>query len=191
MKNHKQHGFTIVELLVVVVVIAILAAITIVSYNGIIARAENTKLLANVDAWTKTLLLYKAEKGVFPNTSPTNASQNFCLGSTFEQTTDFGLNKCILISDTSAGLVDYDNGFNNDPAFNTLIRNTVDIPTSERPPLFITSGTFSMKQRGLLYIVSPGSQTATLFYDTKGDVECARGQKTSNPGYTRCILSLE
>lgn len=37
--KHKQ-GFTIVELLIVIVVIAILAAITIVSYNGIQNRAK-------------------------------------------------------------------------------------------------------------------------------------------------------
>lgn len=35
-----QQGFTIVELLIVIVVIAILAAITIVSYNGISSRAK-------------------------------------------------------------------------------------------------------------------------------------------------------
>jgi len=35
----KRHGFTIVELLIVVVVIAILAAITLISYNGINNRA--------------------------------------------------------------------------------------------------------------------------------------------------------
>ena len=39
-KNTRNSGFTIVELLIVVVVIAILAAITIVSYNGINKRAE-------------------------------------------------------------------------------------------------------------------------------------------------------
>lgn len=38
----KQTGFTIVELLIVVVVIAILAAITIVAYNGISQRAKTT-----------------------------------------------------------------------------------------------------------------------------------------------------
>lgn len=36
----KDHGFTIVELLVVIVVIGILAAITLVSYNGITARSN-------------------------------------------------------------------------------------------------------------------------------------------------------
>ncbi len=40
----KQNGFTIVELLIVVVVIAILAAITIISYNGITARANDSSM---------------------------------------------------------------------------------------------------------------------------------------------------
>ena len=45
---YARQGFTIVELLIVVVVIAILAAITIVSYNGITARARDTTLMSDV-----------------------------------------------------------------------------------------------------------------------------------------------
>ena len=41
-KLQKDHGFTIVELLVVIVVIGILASITIVSYSGITQRANTT-----------------------------------------------------------------------------------------------------------------------------------------------------
>lgn len=41
LKETRAAGFTIVELLIVVVVIAILAAITIVSYNGIQERAKS------------------------------------------------------------------------------------------------------------------------------------------------------
>lgn len=40
----KQTGFTIVELLIVIVVIGILAAITIVAYNGVQTRANQSKI---------------------------------------------------------------------------------------------------------------------------------------------------
>ena len=47
-------GFTIVELLIVVVVIAILAAITIVAYNGIQSRAKTSAVLSTTkQAFTK------------------------------------------------------------------------------------------------------------------------------------------
>lgn len=39
-------GFTIVELLIVIVIIAILAAITMVAYNGVTAHAERTRIVA-------------------------------------------------------------------------------------------------------------------------------------------------
>ena len=42
LKQTKSRGFTIVELLIVIVVIAILAAITIVAYNGIQNRAKTS-----------------------------------------------------------------------------------------------------------------------------------------------------
>lgn len=41
-KSQVAYGFTIVELLVVIIVIGILAAITIVSYNGVQKRARAT-----------------------------------------------------------------------------------------------------------------------------------------------------
>lgn len=46
-KMKDERGFTIVELLIVIVVIAILAAITIVAYNGIQNRARTTEAAAN------------------------------------------------------------------------------------------------------------------------------------------------
>lgn len=48
--NKKKHtrGFTIVELLIVIVVIAILASISVVAYNGIRSRAESSAIKAEM-----------------------------------------------------------------------------------------------------------------------------------------------
>jgi prepilin-type N-terminal cleavage/methylation domain-containing protein len=54
----KQKGFTIVELLIVVVVIAILAAITIVSYNGIRERAVTSQVQSALSQANKSVNAY-------------------------------------------------------------------------------------------------------------------------------------
>lgn len=62
----KKSGFTIVELLIVIVVIGILAAITIVAYNGVQQRASNTKTQNALVSWIKGLQLYKTENNRWP-----------------------------------------------------------------------------------------------------------------------------
>ena len=62
----RQSGFTIVELLIVIVVIGVLAAITIVAFNGIQQRAENTKTKAGAQAYIKALRMYAVETGTYP-----------------------------------------------------------------------------------------------------------------------------
>lgn len=59
----KPQGFTIVELLIVIVVIAILAAITIVAYNGIQARARDARRSSDIAQIKKALLAYDATYG--------------------------------------------------------------------------------------------------------------------------------
>ena len=53
-----RRGFTIVELLIVIVVIAILAAITIVAYNGIQNRAKQSSAQTAVSQANKKILAY-------------------------------------------------------------------------------------------------------------------------------------
>lgn len=62
----KDRGFTIVELLIVIVVIAILAAITIVAYNGIQTRANNTSAQTAANNVAKKLEAYNAIKSSYP-----------------------------------------------------------------------------------------------------------------------------
>ena len=57
----KNQGFTIVELLIVVVVIAILAAITIVSYNGITNRANGSAAASMAAGVQKKAELFAAD----------------------------------------------------------------------------------------------------------------------------------
>lgn len=61
-------GFTIVELLIVIVVIAILAAITIVAYNGIQQRSNNTATISAAHQATKLIKSYDAIHSTFPST---------------------------------------------------------------------------------------------------------------------------
>lgn len=62
----KFQGFTIVELLIVVVVIAILAAITIVAYNGISERTKVSSSKSAVSQASKKVMAHYAEKSAYP-----------------------------------------------------------------------------------------------------------------------------
>ena len=62
-KLNKESGFTIVELLIVIVVIGILAAITIVAYNGVQNRARTTTAQANAQEVQSKSEVYAADEG--------------------------------------------------------------------------------------------------------------------------------
>jgi prepilin-type N-terminal cleavage/methylation domain-containing protein len=74
--KQKQTGFTIVELLIVIVVIGILAAITIVAYNGIQNRANDTAVQADLRQIGGKFLEFKAVNDTLPTTSADFAPMN-------------------------------------------------------------------------------------------------------------------
>jgi prepilin-type N-terminal cleavage/methylation domain len=62
-------GFTIVELLIVVVVIAILAAITVVSYNGITKRATEATMQHDLQTAVQLIEIESTETGSYPGSA--------------------------------------------------------------------------------------------------------------------------
>ena len=76
--NRKAHGFTIVELLIVIVVIAILAAISIAAYSNIQMKARNSARIAEAKEWVKILNMYAVSQGQYPF-----SSGSACLGYNF------------------------------------------------------------------------------------------------------------
>jgi prepilin-type N-terminal cleavage/methylation domain-containing protein len=65
----KHRGFTIIELLVVIVIIGILVAITAAVYTGIQTRSRLGKIETDIKAVQKLVESYKARTGSYPVTS--------------------------------------------------------------------------------------------------------------------------
>lgn len=65
-KARESRGFTIVELLIVIVVIGILATITIVAYNNVTDRARTSSAQAAAKTVINKAAVYQAEEGSYP-----------------------------------------------------------------------------------------------------------------------------
>lgn len=72
----RDRGFTIVELLIVIVVIAILAAITIVAYNGVQNRARDTNNKTDAVSLVKVAEAVNADTGAYPSAGGTPSTAN-------------------------------------------------------------------------------------------------------------------
>ncbi len=69
-KNNR--GFTIVELLIVIVVIGILAALVIVTYNGIQQKARDTERKTDIKALQGHMEAYWADNAKYPTLTQAN-----------------------------------------------------------------------------------------------------------------------
>jgi general secretion pathway protein G len=64
--RHRQLGFTIVELLIVIVVIGILAAIVIVAYNGVQARSKASAVQSDMRNSATKIGMYYVDNSAYP-----------------------------------------------------------------------------------------------------------------------------
>lgn len=76
----KKLGFTIVELLVVIVVLGILTTIGIVSWRGVQDRAYNTERLNELKGWENIFTLYASQEHKYPSVPDYGG---YCLGTGF------------------------------------------------------------------------------------------------------------
>lgn len=79
--SRKPSGFTIVELLIVIVIIGILAALVIVAYNGIQSRANDAAVKSDLNNFGKTMEIQKTLNGTYPTTLTANMGIKFSRGS--------------------------------------------------------------------------------------------------------------
>ncbi|MDD5568784.1 MAG: prepilin-type N-terminal cleavage/methylation domain-containing protein [Candidatus Omnitrophica bacterium] len=66
--NQKEHGFTLIELIIVIVIIGIVVLIALPKYYANVDRAEKSKVYASLDSIRQVLLAYYAVYGAYPPT---------------------------------------------------------------------------------------------------------------------------
>lgn len=179
--TQKSQGFTIVELLIVIVVIGILAAITIVAYNGIQMRAENTKTIQGVGQYVKAIHSYAALKGNYP------IEAGFpCLGPMGTTCARMsGTNTC-----TASG---GDGGASAQTTFDTEMKEVISgsMPTISGQRMNCAGNMYA----GGYYRPSTGT-TASIIYYLRGDQSCSgiggvqSFTKTQQDDITRCLATL-
>ena len=74
MLKQVQKGFTLIELMIVVAIIGILAAIAIPAYQNYTIRAQVTEGLSLADGWKTGIAEFYAQNGVMPSGSSTTGS---------------------------------------------------------------------------------------------------------------------
>lgn len=153
-------GFTIVELLIVVVVIAILATITVVAYNGITKRTQTTAYVAAADAIEKatTIAVINGEnfEAFKDESSPMGSTIYSCIGSELDlpANNDFAAGECIKGTDTAPGFIPLalPSSVTTDSRVVEALRNSGALPRDINLPTVKHSST--IKGRGVAVAVS-------------------------------------
>jgi len=70
--KNKQSGFTIIELLIVIVVIGILAGLVLTTFNGIQQKARDTERQTDIKAIHAQVEAFWAQKGYYPSLTDLN-----------------------------------------------------------------------------------------------------------------------
>lgn len=136
-------------------VIAILAAISIVAYNSIQDRAAQTQTVAALSNYVKAISAYAVDNGTYP------AFQNACLGGANNPN-----NRCFQVSDGVSSCTGYGPAYGK-PAFDATLRPYLGnaLPTPS-PKSYNCGG--AQYAGGLYY--SPNTKSAVLYVFMKASL---------------------
>lgn len=152
-------GFTVVELIVVIVIIGILASITLVSYGGMQARTRNAQTVTSANQWLKTLKMYQSRNGGYPTMST-------CLGEGYKYAANnqgnSGVGMCRQLTSTLGVVTDA-------PTVAALSKYS---STSQSPAMVSAVNGSSDWHRGVYYYINGTTATFNFVLDGKGASEC-------------------
>lgn len=186
-KTSINSGFTIVELLVVIVVIGILAAITIVSYTGIRQKAIVASLTSDLDNAAKKLKLYYIDHGSYPTSLDANhcpvgpVDASYCLSaSTGNDFTAYlvnnGTNPPTFVLDET-----------NDSTVYRITDDSVPLGTTTIASIGATTGTTAVGSLLTAGALTPGGATVSYQWQTS---TTSGGTYTNIAGATASAYTL-
>ncbi|KEA52371.1 general secretion pathway protein GspG [Mangrovibacter sp. MFB070] len=68
MSSQRQRGFTLLEIMVVVVILGVLASLTVPGLMGNKDRADRQKAVSDITAIENALEMYRLDNGIYPST---------------------------------------------------------------------------------------------------------------------------